>query len=263
MRHRKAGRYIAIVLIVLGTAGCVRAEADVVIGGNLRVIFEGSMDPTILPRGETQGISVQVKGAVKQIGNKRPPGLRRFAIGFNRHAQLSVRGLPVCRRSLISPSTSARALDRCRGSLVGTGHFSAHIDIPDQAPFPSKGRVLVFNSKSHGKPVLLGHVYGKKPIPTGHVLAFHLGREKRGEFGVRLSATLPDVGEAWGYVTGFDLELGREYRFRGGRRQFLAASCPAPAGVTQVPFKLAQGRFYLTDGSERKRVLGGSCRAAT
>ena len=46
-------------------------------------------------------------------------------------------GLPVCRVDQIQPSTTDGALAACRRSLVGEGHFSANVKLPEQSPFPS------------------------------------------------------------------------------------------------------------------------------
>ena len=148
----------------------------------------------------------------------------------------------------------------CGKALVGSGHFSAHIDIPDQSPFPAAGRALLFNGMVHGRPVLFGHVYGPRPVQTTEVMAFVVGRSRQADFGVTLTATMPEVGDDWGYVTGFDLAMGRTYRYQGRRISLLTANCPAPAGFSQAPFKLARGTFYLADGGVRSRVLGSTCR---
>ena len=103
--------------------------------------------------------------------------------------------------------------------MVGSGHFSAHIDIPDQAPFPASGRALLFNGEFHGRPALLGHVYGPRPQQTTEVVPFILGRSRQAIFGTTLTATLPQVGDEWGYVTGFDLALGHSYQFEGQKDQ--------------------------------------------
>lgn len=82
-------------------------------------------------------------------------------------------------------------------------------------------------------------------------------------FDVTISATLPKVGDDWGYVTGFDFRLHRSYLYRGRRRSVVSANCPAPTGFTKAPFKLAQGAFFLADGTVRHRALAATCRVRT
>jgi hypothetical protein len=237
-------------------------SAEVISGGNYRVSFSGSMTPAKLPRVGLQPISVSVRGAVKQLAGTPSPALREFTVSINRHARLSLRGLPVCPRRLLEGDSTSQALSRCRDALVGSGHFTAHINLPEQAPLPSAGRLLVFNSSYRGHRALLGHVYGSQPVPTALDMYFRLHEEQKGPFGLTLTATMPDVGEEWGYVTGFEVSLGRRYLFHGRQRSVLVAGCPAPAGFNTALFKLARGVFRLADGSTRSRVLTGVCHVA-
>jgi len=252
------GRWLALsILAVLCLVGAARAE--VVGGGHSRVSFSGEIRPHVLPRQGEEPIAVRVAGRVEPVDDSRPPALHRFVVAFNHHAHLFTRGLPVCPRGRVASATSRRALAACGPALVGTGHFSAHIDIPEEAPFPSNGRALVFNSSLHGRPALLAHVYGSKPVPTAEVLLLAISHSSRPGFDVTLTATMPEVGEGWGYVTGFDFTLRRIYSFRGRRRSLVSANCPAPPGFSRVPFQLARGTFYLSDGSVRHRTLGAVC----
>ena len=249
-----------LAVIWLSTQSPVSAE--VITGGNYRVSFSGSMTPAKLPRVGSQPISVSVSGAVQQLPGPPSPALREFTVSINRHARLSLRGLPVCTQRLLQGDSTSQALTHCRDALVGSGHFTAHIDLPEQAPFPAAGRLLVFNSRYHGHRALLGHVYGSQPIPTALDMYFRLHSERKGPFGLTFTATIPSVGEEWGYVTGFEINLGRRYLLHGRHRSLLAAGCPAPAGFDSVPFKLARGVFRLADGSTRSRVLSGVCHVA-
>jgi hypothetical protein len=237
-------------------------SADVITGGNYRVTFSGSMTPAKLPRVGTQPITVSVKGAVQQLAGVPSPALHEFTVSINRHARLSLSGLPICPRRLIKGNSTSQALARCRDALVGSGSFTAHIDLPDQTPFPSSGRLLVFSSSYRGHRALLGHVYGSKPVPTALDMYFRLHQERKGPYGLTLTATLPEVGEEWGYVTGFEVSLGRSYLLHGRRRGVLEAGCPTPPGVNSALFKLARGVFRLADGSSRSRALTGVCRVA-
>ena len=175
--HAKVAALITAlaVLFVFGVA-----HADVITGGEFKVSFSGSMSPQTLPRAGTRPIALSVQASVNPIGNGRPPALRRFVVAVNRHARLSTRGLPVCHWGSVHALKTAQALSRCRGALVGTGHFTAHIYLPEESPFPSVGRALVFNSRLHGRPALLLHIYGAKPAPTVEVLPLVIGHGERG-----------------------------------------------------------------------------------
>ena len=259
----QVGAVLALFLLAVIWLGTLSpASAEVITGGNYRVAFSGSLTPAKLPRVGSRPISVGVKGAVQQLEGPPPPALREFTISLNRHARLSLRGLPVCPLRLLRGASTSQALARCRGALVGSGTFTAHIDLPEQAPFPSAGKLLVFNARYRGHTALLGHVFGLEPVPTALDMYFRLHQEQKGPFGLTVTATMPDVGEEWGYVTGFEVNLGRQYLFHGRKQSVLSAGCPAPPGVGSVPFKLARGVFSLADGSIRSRVLLGVCHVA-
>jgi hypothetical protein len=262
MKTRAKAALVLLPLAVTWLCAQPLASAEVITGGNYRISFSGSMTPAKLPRVGSQPISVSVRGAVQPLPGSPSPALREFTVSINRHARLSLRGLPRCSRRQIAGSSTSQALANCRDALVGSGHFSAHIDLPEQTPFPAAGRLLVFNSRYRGHRALLGHVFGRQPAPTAIDMYFRLHREQKGPFGLTLTATLPEVGEEWGYVKGFEVNLGRRYLFHGRERSLLAAGCPAPAGFNSAPFKLARGVFRLADGSSRSRVLSGVCRVA-
>lgn len=262
IRTRVRAVLALFLLAVIGLCTQSLVSAEVITGGNYRISFRGSMTPTKLPRVGSQPISVSVSGAVQQLPGPPSPALREFTVSINRHARLSLRGLPICPRRLLKGGSTSEALAHCRDALVGSGHFTAHIDLPEQAPFPAAGRLLVFNSRYRGHKALLGHVYGSQPVPTALDMFFRLHWERKGPFGLAFTATMPDVGEEWGYVTGFEVSLGRRYLLHDRQRSVLAAGCPAPAGFNSAPFKLARGVFRLADGSTRSRVLSGVCHVA-
>lgn len=257
---------MVLVLLPLAVTCCFCAQplasAEVITGGNYRVSFSGSMTPAKLPRTGSRPISVRVRGAVQPLPGSPSPALREFTVAINRHARLSLRGLPTCTRRQVVGASTGRALDSCRDALVGSGYFTAHIDVPEQAPFPAAGRLLIFNSRYRGHRALLGHVFGRQPVPTAIDMYFRLHWKREGPFGLKLTATLPEVGEEWGYVKGFEVGLGRRYFFHDRERSLLAAGCPAPTGFNSAPFKLARGEFRLADGSTRSRVLTGVCHVA-
>lgn len=256
---RRAALLVGIALFsLLGVA-----QADVISGGNVQVSFSGGITPKTLPRSELAPIALHISGTVTPVEEGlRPKALNRLTVEVNRHAVATTRGLPVCPWHKLRSTTTHRALAICRNALIGRGHFSSHIDIPEQAPFPAEGRLLAFNSSRNGKPAVAAHVFGRDPAPTSEVLPLTLTRRGQGNFGPIVSVRMPDIGNEWGYVQGFDLTLERRYRYRGQELSVISASCPAPADLNEVPFRAARGIFELTDGSKLTRVVGGSCKVA-
>jgi hypothetical protein len=226
------------------------ASAEVAQKRGVRVSVAGKMSPNKLPRSGGAPISVSVAGHITATQPGALPKLERIAIAINSHGRLENRGIPVCRLGHISPSTTSEAQAACRGSLIGEGHFSANVKIPEQSPFPSEGKVLAFNGRLRGQPAIFAHIYGTQPVPTSYVLSF-LIEKTQGTYGTVLEASLPGVTGEWGYVTGVSLDLDRG---------LVSASCPAPAGFPGVVFPLMRTSFGFAGGLTLRSTLTRSCR---
>lgn len=256
MGRRFSGLLCALAL--LGSWWGVLARAEVVQKGPLRVAFAGKFTPRALPRHGSAPISVSIGGRISTSGGATPPQLRTISIAINRNGRLDPGSLPACRLRQIQPSTSAGALAACRGSLVGEGSFSADVKLPQQSPFPSRGKVLAFSGKMNGSSVVFAHVFGTDPVPTSYTLPFFI-RRSGGTFATTLVASLPQVTSDWGFVTGIDLRLDRRFTDHGGRDGYLSAACPAPPGFPGAVFPLARASFAFAGGRTLSSVLNRSC----
>ncbi len=226
----------------------------------IRVSFDGKLTPHALPRQGTAPVGIVVDAKIGAAAGTDPPQLRRIEIAINRNGHFNTKGLPVCRVGQIQPSTSAGALNFCRRSLVGEGHFSANVMLPEQSPFPSDGKVLAFNGKVNGRRAILAHVYGAEPAPTSAVLPFML-RGGHGTYGTILEASLPKATGSWGYVTGLRMSLRRSFSYKGSSHSFLSAGCPAPAGFPSAAFPLAKTSFTFAGNLNIDAVLTRTCQA--
>jgi hypothetical protein len=253
MRTAKA-RAVAAVLLGLAFFAGATATATVVQQGNVRVTFLAQLSPFKLPRVAPAPITVFVAGHVADPAGSTPPQLRRMEIEVNRHGLLRSQGLPVCGADRIRTAATQRALSLCAPALIGAGRFWAHIVLPDQAPYPTQGRLLIFNGREGKRRLVLAHISTASPFPTSFVVAFALKRIERGRFGTELAADLPQALGNWGYVDRIKLNLGREYRFRGRELSYFNASCPAPKGADHSAFQLARASFHF----EGQRVVRGT-----
>jgi hypothetical protein len=244
----------AAVLILLISAGLLAAfvSAEAIQKGGVRVSVTGKMTPATLPRSESAPVAVSIAGRIMATKAGTLPKLEKITVAINSNGRLQNKGIPVCRIRHISPSTTEQALEACGPSLVGEGHFSAAVKIPEQSPFPSGGKVLAFNGKLNGKPAILAHVYGTKPVPTSYVLPFMI-KNMRGTYGTVLEAALPHVTGEWGYVTGVSLNLDRG---------FITASCPAPAGFSRATFPLLKASFGFGGGLDLVSTLTRNCKVS-
>jgi hypothetical protein len=248
---------VAVVAAVAGLAG-----AAVFGGPNVRASFTGWLTPRSLPRGEAVPVALHMKGVLSTTEGHEPPQLRRIEIAINRHGVVSTAGLPTCPIGDIKSTDSKQALAACRSALVGTGRFTAHVSIPEQAPFPSIGKVLAFNSLYRGRHVILAHIFGRSPVPTTQILVLRFGHLHAGAYDTTLTTRMPETTEKWGYATGFALTLDRRYSYRGRPRSVVRANCPAPSGFTLASFAAAKATYELASGRELTRTLEGRCRVA-
>jgi hypothetical protein len=236
----------ATVALALAAPG----QAEVFQKQGVRLTVDGGLSPTKLPRAGKVPVAVSVAGNIKAAKEGSLPQLKALSIAINGAAALNVKGIPHCRINHINPSTTQQALALCRSSLIGEGHFSADVVLPEQSPFPSEGRLLAFNGQIGRKPAIFAHVYGTQPLATSYVFAFKVKKQK-GTFGTVMEASFPKATGDWGYITGISLNLFKS--------RFMEAGCPAPAGLSKVPFPLVRTSFDFAGGLDIQSVLTRTC----
>jgi len=248
---------IALALLALGAASF--ASAEVAQKGTLRLSVTGRISPKKLPRKGSAPIAVSVGWRIKTTDGSAPPTLKTLGIEINRNGLLDSAGLPSCPYAKIQPASTSRALASCRPALVGRGHFSALVGLKGQEPYVSRGQMLVFNGESHGKPILLGQIYSARPFASSFVIPFRVDRLAHGTYGTTLDATLPASLRAWGNLTEVEMRLSRKFSYRGARRSFLSAGCPAPKGFPGAVFPLARTAFAFAGGTSLTSTLTDNC----
>jgi hypothetical protein len=234
------------------------AQAEVTQRDDVRVFFDGKITPHALPRSGSIPVRISIGAKIASTDGQDPPAVQRISIAINRNGHLNPVGLPLCGLAEIKTASNTSALASCRPSLVGEGHFSASVGFSNQAPFPSRGMVYAFNSRLHGRPAILAHVYGTKPVSTSYVLPFEI-KPSKGTYGAVLSASVPKaIGES-GSITGLQLSLGRSFTYHGKRRSYLSAACPAPEGTNGASFNFARASFAFQE-TTLTSTLTRSCR---
>lgn len=226
--------------------------------GNIRVKVSGQLSPKKLPRKGSAPISVSVGGDISTTDQSPPPRLLSLSIELNRNGRIDSTGLPICPYDSLEPASSKRALSACRPALVGEGTFDAEIALPGQPTYPAKGKMLAFNGRKGGKPVLFGHIYSPHPFANSFVIVFQI-EKARGTYGTKLEARLPRSLGSWGKLTGIELNLNRRYSYQGKRRSYVSAGCPAPKGSHFTVFSLARTTFGFEGGRTLAGTLTGTC----
>jgi hypothetical protein len=250
------GRARALALLLSAAALTVAlssiCSAEISQKSGVRVAVNGALSPKRLPRKGSAPVAVSVNGEISAKSADALPQLQHLTIAINSAGHLDVAGIPHCRINHINPSTNQEALAACKSSLVGEGSFSANVVLPEQSPFPSKGKLLAFNGQIGRKPAIFAHIYGTKPIPTSYVFAFKV-KQTKGTYGTILETDFPKATGEWGYVTGIELNLNK--------KSFLTAGCPALPGFSKASFPLMRTDFSFAGGLSLTNTLNRSCEA--
>lgn len=246
---------VALAALILASA----ANAATIQHDNLRITLLSEIQPYKLPRVTPAPIAVFVAGHIATPSGGVPPQLRTMNIMVNRHGLLQAVGLPTCTLAEVQPASTQRALDQCGDALVGSGRFWASVVFPDQRPYPTRGRLLIFNGVRGGKPAIFAHIYTTIPFATSFVITFDIRHIHEDPYGTELSASLPKALGSWGFVDRIKLTLRRKYTYRGRARSYFNASCPAPSGTRNAVFSLAQASFDFGDAQSLTVKVNKSC----
>jgi hypothetical protein len=238
------------------------ATAATIQDGGLRITVLSQIKPYKLPRKGTAPIAVFVAGHLQSAAGGIPPQLQELTIEVNRHGLLQSRGLPVCRVEAIQPASTERALSQCGDALIGSGQFWANIVLPDQGAYRTHGRLLIFNGREKGRPVILTHIYTSHPFNSSFVIPFSIKHVSKGPYGTELHASLPQALGDWGYLDRIKLTLKREYTFKGRRLSYFNAGCPATAGAKRASFPLAYAEFSFAGRKPLGATVNKTCGVA-
>ena len=260
-KQLKRRRALALLLSLPALFGLgALAHGAVVQEQGLRITVLSQIQPFKLPRQGTAPIAVFVSGHIATPSGQTPPQLQRMVVDVNRHGLLQSKGLPACSIEEVQPASDQRALSQCGDALVGSGRFYASVVFPDQRPYPTRGRLLIFNGRVKGKSVLFAHIYTTQPFATSFVITFQIKRVHKGPYGTELSASLPGALSNWGFVDRIKLTLKRKYRYLGKELSYFNSGCPAPKGTETASFALAKASFYFAGHEPVSLGVQKSCR---
>jgi hypothetical protein len=235
------------------------ASAATVQEGGLRITALAQIKPYKLPRDKPAPIAVFIAGHLQSSKGGIPPQLKELRIEVNRHGLLQSKGLPICRIARIQPATTQRAISQCGDALIGSGQFWANIVLPDQGAYRTQGRLLIFNARQAGRPVILAHIYTSHPFNSSFVIPFSIKAVHKGPYGTELHASLPQALGEWGYLDRIKLTLRRKYAFKGKELSYFNAACPALKGAKRASFPLAYAEFTFAARPAMGATVNKTC----
>jgi hypothetical protein len=246
---------LAVALLALGSAA--QAEQDQ--KGTLIASFHGAIAPRKLPRTGAAPVSVQMGGKIKTTDRSTPPKLERIVLEINQNGKIDSTGLASCPLHKLNSISSKGARRACGDALIGHGNVTSRVSLPGQGAFASNGPLLAFNGHYKGHQAIFAQVASEAPLPLTYVIVFEVKKTK-GTFGTTLVATLPPIASEYGYISAFDLTLGRTYTYHGQKRSFASASCPAPAGFSRAPFPFAKVSYGFAGPKTLSETLVRECK---
>jgi len=254
-RSKRAGALLSAALLLASayaTAATIQSEG-------LRITALAQLKPYKLPRDKPAPIAVFIAGHLQATTGGVPPQLQKLKIQVNKHGLLQSKGLPVCRIPEVQPASTQRALLNCQDALIGSGQFWANIVLPDQGAYRTQGRLLVFNGREGGKPVILTHIYTSHPFNSSFVIPFAMRHIAKGPYGTELEASLPQALGSWGYLDRIKLTLRRKYPYKGAQLSYFNAACPAIKGAKRASFPLALATFSFAGRPSLSATVNKTC----
>jgi hypothetical protein len=248
---------LAALLLLLVLVASASGEIERV--GTLQVSFNGGIAPVKLPRDEAVPVNVQTSGKVTTTDRSTPPKLERIVLAINSNGKIQTKGLPTCSLTKLESVSSATAKKSCGEAQIGHGNVTSRVYLPGQGAFASNGELLAFNGKVKGKPAILAQVSSGAPLPLTYVIVFEV-KKKGGTFGTELIGTLPAIASEYGYISAFDLSLGRTYTYKGEKLSYASASCPAPKGFPGATFSFAKASYEFAGGVTVSSKLVRECK---
>lgn len=208
---------------VLGLALAI-GVANVAIGANFQKI-SGTFKPnTKLSKTKYKPGSVNVITQTGDSDGNVDPAIRA-QVSFDDDLSFFTKGIPTCKESDLTQTTTEQAKAKCGKAVVGTGAATVGIGGNPDPAASTPAVVTAFNGvPKNGKPVILLHsranAFGLTTVLVGTLNK--LG--PAGDFGWTLDVKIPELafGSA---ITRFQVKVQKRFRFKGKARSYVSGRC--------------------------------------
>ena len=210
--------------VVLSASGLAAAEKPVtVVSGEIHAEFNGGFSPKVLSKKKPTPVSFNVSAKLKRL-NPNPeeqhlPALKEFLLEGDKHAGISVKGIPTCKPGQLQSRTTAQARKICGPALIGSGKTEVGIKFPEQPhEILVHSELLAFTGgEKGGVTTLLIHAYITVPTPAAIVTTVKVKKIHKGRYGIESIASIPKIAGGSGSVKSFSLTL---------KKGIISATCP-------------------------------------
>jgi hypothetical protein len=240
---------------VLGVALAI-GVASLAFGAANTQTIKGTFKPnTNLSKTKFKGGSVNVITTTNDAdGDGKVAPAIKAQVWFDDDINFFTKGIPTCKESDLTQTTTAQAKAKCGKAQVGSG--ASTIGLAGQAD-PSAATpavVTAFNGvPKNGHPVILLHAradaFGNTTVLVGTLNK--LGRA--GDLGWRLDVKIPELafGSA---ITRFQVKVQKSYRFHGHRVNYISGRCGD--GNHKLNYK---GKFTFNGAPAKSATSSQSC----
>lgn len=211
---------LSVAVIALGV-GIAAAEKPVITKvGEIETEFNGGFSPKVLSKKKPTPITFKISGKIRSLdpAERHPPAIKEFVLEGDKHATISVKGIPTCKEGKLEATDTAAAKKACGPALIGSGKTEAGVKFPEQEEVPVHSDLLVFNGGvKGGVTTLFIHAYFSSPINGAIVTTVKIKKVHHGRYGLESIASIPKLANGAGSVKSFSLTLNKG---------IISATCP-------------------------------------
>lgn len=221
-----AASVAALAVLVAGGTALAGDKPVSVEAGNLVFTFNGGFSPKSLPKNELAPITLTASGKIVAKDGTHPPALKEAIVETDKNGAVNVKGLPVCKSGQLQSRNTAAAKKACPQAIIGSGHTSVEVQLPEQRPIPVDSALTVFNGgQKGGTTTFYIHAFFTAPVSGAIVTTVKIKKINRGRYGLKSVASIPKIVNGAGSVTSFDLKIGKTYTYKGKKVSVLSAKC--------------------------------------
>jgi hypothetical protein len=169
------------------------------------------------------------------------PGLKAFAIGFDRSHQIDLSGLPSCNPTMQIPHTEDWQR-LCGRAVFAKGVGGVVVRFPEQPPQFLTGPLVLLKAGTTGAATRVdARLLLPAPVSGALLLRGELRRPARGDYGAILELTVPKLAAGSGSVVSFTARLPRDLMIEGKDEHPVELICPKGRIATRAWVTLSDG----------------------
>jgi hypothetical protein len=236
-------------LVLVASAGAIKSIEHIKLqAGDLIVDGYGGLKPIALPKHHNAPIVLIGGGKVSTVSGELPPILDNITFEFDRRGSVDTTGLEVCTYHELVATDVPEARHACPNAIVGEGHGTAIVKLPEQRSIPASTPITLFNGpKKHGFDTFLVHAHLEYPGPSTVLFSVVIEKIHKGVYGYRVEADIPELVNGYGHPASGTLRIGRKWTYHGKKHSYVNARC-------ETGLLRARAEFGFKDGT----ILKGS-----